>query len=135
MKTLIQKSLIIALSSVGILAFSQTETDKKNMKTETDTVALKKLSEMLQKKKTSKEQLQKKAKELGIPYSGTNTDGSFFELQGFEPNDTPIYYTTYQTPSIGNPNREMPLQEKIKNAEKPTSTREKTCTTKRKKKK
>lgn len=99
MKNLIQKLCITGFSSIAVLAFSQTEKEKNNMKSQTDTIALKKLSEFFEKKKVSKEELQKKAKQLGIPYSGKGENGSYFELQGFEDNGNPIYYTTYQSPN------------------------------------
>ncbi|MGP1500322.1 hypothetical protein [Bergeyella cardium] len=97
MKTLSKKTVsrifILTLSLFTTYLFSQTEKDILNMKNKTDTTALKKLSENLKKNKMSKEELQRKAKELGIPYSG-NANGSYFELQGFDPNGMPIYYTT-----------------------------------------
>ena len=74
MKTLSKKTVsrifILTLSLFTTYLFSQTEKDILNMKNKTDTTALKKLSENLKKNKMSKEELQRKAKELGITKIG-----------------------------------------------------------------
>lgn len=145
MKNLIQKLCITGFSSIAVLAFSQTEKEKNNMKSQTDTIALKKLSEFFEKKKVSKEELQKKAKQLGIPYSGKGENGSYFELQGFEDNGNPIYYTTYQSPNspaISSPKEKL-LEENTISTPKVESKpkkiqpqkQEKSCRKERKKKK
>lgn len=131
MKNLIQKLCIIGFSSIAVLAFSQTEKEKNNMKSQTDTTALKKLAEIFEKKKVSKEELQKKAKQMGIPYSGKGENGSYFELQGFEDNGTPIYYTTYEKTSPSSISEDK-IQETPTTKLQPIRE-EKTCKKKRKK--
>lgn len=125
-KIIQKKLLILSLSVVGTFIFSQTKDDIKKMEMKTDTVALKKIAERLKQMEVSVEDLKKKAKEKNIPYSGY-ANGRYFQLQGFDGNDQPIYYTTNQNESLED--------NKILKQEEGTKKRKTTCKCKGKSKK
>lgn len=120
-KQISTKIFILIFSSIGFGSFAQIKENTEPMKTKTDSTDLEKLAKYFEKKKVSKDDLKKKAKEMNIPYSG-ETNGSYFELQGFDDNGNPIYYTTYTTPIT----TEEPISPKIEKIQ-PKTTPKNNC--------
>lgn len=74
--------------------FAQTEKQVQAIKKETNLQTLKVLQADIKKSTLTTKQLQAKAKETGVPFSG-ETDGQLFQLKGFDKKTgRPMYYVT-----------------------------------------
>lgn len=94
MSNLIIKIFYLTIFTISTnIAFAQTKEQREKIKAETNIEQLKALKEQNAKKKLSKKQLQDLAKKKNIPYR-KETNGTVYELQGFDKNDKPIYYIT-----------------------------------------
>ena len=76
-------------------AYSCAQADKASdkVKKQTDSTALNILKERQKKKDLTAEQLKAEAKKRNIPYR-KEVNGKIYQLQGFDKNGQPLYYTT-----------------------------------------
>lgn len=119
---LITKISLFIFFCFGFWSFAQNQKQIDSIKKQTNIEGLKQLQKMF--KPQDKNKLKKQAKKAKIPFSGYNPDGSYFELQGFEKDGKPIYYTTFKNTQMPSPSIQQPQisiespTEKIQNTEK-----------------
>ncbi len=104
MNSKLTKMFFVALTtSLTINAFAQTEQDRKKILADTNVDFLMKFSK--EKEEFTRNNLilaQEKAREKGMPLSGVDKDGSYFQLVGYDQeNDFLKYYSTFNNVTNG----------------------------------
>ncbi|WP_018676532.1 S8 family serine peptidase [Riemerella columbina] len=75
-------------------AYAQNAEQVKKIKEASNLQQLQKLQHMFNKKTMTVSELQLKAKQNNIPFSGVTSKGKVFQLQGFDKKGKPLYYVT-----------------------------------------